>query len=210
MVLPFAVAALAGGGVSEAKRTSACERLRGADLAPARTIKLVRRVNAERGTDLVGCELPRGRVRIFAFGAGQEKARRSYELLQVAGAFVLLRSQYASQLVNAGTVAVRNVRNADSYEIAHLCARAGGDDCGRAGRSSSVLRAFINERGQAVAALILARSGATTISGFSPLGERRDYDSGLPADIPASSLKIAGDRASWSNGGRTYSAQLPE
>jgi hypothetical protein len=209
MVLLVAAVALACGGVSEAKRTSACERLRGADLAPARTIKLVRRDNEDRGTDLVGCELPRGRLRTFASSAGLEKTRRSYDIVQIAGAFVLLRSQYASHQVNMATVSVRNVRSADSYEIAHLCAQA-GNDCGRGGRSSSALSAFINERGQGAAALIFARSGATTISGFSPLGERRDYDSGLRADIPAGTLKLVGDRASWSNRGRTYSAQLPE
>ena len=210
IVLPVVLVALPLSGVSEAKRAIGCERLRGADLAPARAIRLVIRPNVYKGTDLLGCSLPRGRVRTLAYSGVQGTIRRGYDVVQVAGAFVLLRGEGVSQSANADTVVVKDIRNGDSYEIAYRCAQLGGNDCGRAGRSSSALRAVINDRGQAVAALRVAGSGATTISGFSSLGERRDFDSGLPADIPPASLKIVGSRASWTNAGRSYAARLPE
>ncbi|HEX8155782.1 MAG TPA: hypothetical protein VF526_00235 [Solirubrobacteraceae bacterium] len=210
IVLPIALVALPLSGVSEARRAIGCDRLRGADLAPGRTIKLVIRANEYNGTDLLGCALPRGRVRVFASSGAQGTIRRGYDVVQVAGAFMLLRADGVTPSANADTVTVRDIRSGDSYEIAYRCAQLGGNDCGRVGRSSSALRAVINERGQAVAALRVAGSGATTISGFSRLGERRDLDSGLPTDIPSGSLKIVGDRASWTNAGRMYAARLPE
>lgn len=123
-------------GVCDAKRASACERLRGRDLAPARTIKLVERDNASGGTDLVGCALPRGRVRTFASDGRRQLTQRSYDVLQLAGTFVLLRSQTGNRNANTNTVSVRNIRSGDSYEIAYMCAEPGGRDCGRGGRSS--------------------------------------------------------------------------
>jgi hypothetical protein len=210
IVLLVALVAFTLSGVSEAKRAIGCERLRGADLAPARAVKLVTRANAYKGTDLLGCAMPRGRIRTFTSSGAQGTIRRGYDVLQVAGAFVLLRAAGTTPSANADTVTVRDIGTGDSYEIAYRCAQLGGNDCGRAGRSSSALKAVVNDRGQAVAARRVAGSGATTISGFSSLGERRDFDSGLPADIPAASLRLAGNRASWTNAGRTYSAQLPE
>jgi len=205
-VFLIAAVALVVPGVSGAARRSACERLRGVDLAPARTIKLVARVNEDKGTDLVGCALPAGPLRMFASSGGRGIAQRSYAVLQVAGAFVLLRGEY----FGTSTVAVRNIRNGDSYEIAFKCTLPGGRDCGRGGRSSIAIKAVINRRGQAVAALRFAGSGAIRISGFSRLGERRDFDSGLPPKIPAASLRITANKGSWSNAGRTYRARLPE
>jgi hypothetical protein len=204
--LLIAAVALVVPGAAGAARSSACERLRGLDLAPARTIKLVARANDDRGTNLVGCALPGGALRMFASSGGQGVTQRSYAVLQVAGAFVLLRGEY----LGTTTVAVRNIRNGDSYEIAFRCALPGGRDCGRGGRSSIAIKAVINRRGQAVAALRFAGSPAIRISGFSRLGERRDFDSGLPLEIRIASLRITSSKGRWSNAGRTYSARLPE
>ena len=209
-LLVAAVVLGAGGVATGTKRKSACERLRGGDLAPARFVKLVKRPNADSGTDLVGCALPRGRVRTFAASADLGTTQHDYELLQVAGGFVLVRSRSASQYASTETVEVASVRRGDSYEVAYRCDQLGAGDCGRGGHSSSALKAYVNPRGQAAAALTFAGMRGTTISGFSPLGERRDYDSGLPADVAADSLRLAGSTASWTNAGQTYSSRLPD
>lgn len=79
------------------RRRSACKRLRGRDLAPARRVKLVRRRNEDDGTDLLGCVLPRGRVHLVASSADLETSQSSYRLRRVAGAIVLVDSSESSQ-----------------------------------------------------------------------------------------------------------------
>ena len=78
MLLTGAVMAAAGlsPGVAVAAKSSKCQRLKGRDIAPASSVKLVRRANADDGTDLFGCVLPRGPVQHIASSADLRSASR--------------------------------------------------------------------------------------------------------------------------------------
>lgn len=82
-----------------ARRRSQCQSQRGVDRAPDRNVKLVKRLNRDRladgsrGSSLVGCVLPRGRLYTIAKRKGVENdlaQEFGYTLRQVTGRIVLL------------------------------------------------------------------------------------------------------------------------
>jgi len=185
---------------------SRCRRLRGRDLAPSRNVKLVRRRNADDGTDLLGCVLPRGRVRKLASSADLETTVEGYSVRQVAGAIVLLATTHDSQYVSATTISVTSIRTGRAYVIARSCARLAEGPCD--GRNTTAAAALVNSRGQAAAAITTEGTDMTTIAGFSSKGRRRDLDSGPVTALPAASLRLRGSRASWTHSGQTRTATL--
>jgi hypothetical protein len=188
-----------------AQRASRCARLRGTDLAPARKVKLVRRRNQADGTDLLGCVLPRGRVRKLTSSSDFETTVESYSIRQVAGAIVLLSSSYGSQYATSKTVSVSNIRTGRQYVIARSCVRLEGP-CDA--HNATAAAAFVNKRGQAAAAIVPEGTQTTIIAGFSSRGERGDLDSGPSGELPASSLRLDGDTVKWTHSGEMRSATL--
>ena len=94
LVVPCAVAVVPA---EAAAKRSTCQRLKGRDLAPAKTVKLVQRPNGDDGTDLKGCVLPRGRVYTLASREGLFTTTYDYAIRQVAGRIVVVTSTYNSQ-----------------------------------------------------------------------------------------------------------------
>jgi hypothetical protein len=188
-----------------APRASRCARLRGTDLAPARNVKLVRRRNQADGTDLLGCVLPRGRVRKLTSSSDFETTVESYRIRQVAGAIVLLSSSYGSQYATSTSVSVSDIRTGRQYLIARWCVRLDGP-CDA--QNATAAAAFVNKRGQAAAAIVPDGSETAIIAGFSSRGERGDLDSGPSGELPASSLRLDGDTVSWTHSGEMRSATL--
>jgi hypothetical protein len=203
-------AALPAGAVAR----STCQRLKGTDLAPARTVKLVRRPNADDGTDLRGCVLPRGRVRTIASSADQFTTTYTYAIRQVAGRIVAVDSAYNSQYAASGGTRVWDLRSGRSYGVAYFCSEIGGSDCGG---FTSAPALFVTKLGRTVAAISAGSGGppgaqpappVLTIAAFDPAGVRRDLDAGPLPDIPPLSLALAGTTAYWTHGGMPRSADI--
>jgi hypothetical protein len=188
-------------------RPSTCQRLKGRDLAPARSVKLVRHRNDEAGTDLLGCVLPRGRVRTVAYSSDEETTTEGYRIRQVAGAIVLLASTYDSQYGSGRSLSVYNIATGRAYVIANVCSGLGDPSCGDPLKAGAAA-AFINKRGQAGAALVPTGGDPVTIVGFSSRGQRRDLDSGPAAELPAASLQLKGSTVSWTHSGQARTATL--
>jgi len=208
-LLAYGLAAAPAGAATRSK----CQRLKGKDLAPAKTVKLVRRANDDDGTDLVGCILPRGRVRTLASSEDLFTTIYGYAIRQVAGRIVLLDSTYSSQYAYSRRTYVADVRSGRAYAVAHECFGIGGDDCSSAGGSTAAPAAFVTKTGRAVAAIspvVLGPPGprTVTIATFDALGARRDLDSGPAADIPAASLALAGVNAYWTHAGEPRVADI--
>jgi hypothetical protein len=181
-----------------------CNRLRGTDLAPDRRVKLVRRPNNDSGTDLVGCVLPRGRVRKLAETADQGTTTYDYTVTQIAGSIVLLASSYSSQYASDQSVSVFDLGTGRRYRIAYSCDRLGPEPCG--GQNTTAAVALVNARGQAAAAIIGQGTEVTTIAAFSSRGERQDLDFGPSTDLPAASLALTDNTVSWTHSGEPRSA----
>ena len=204
----LAVASVAGSrlATATARKPSACQRMHGKDLAPARSVKLVERRNQDEGKDLLGCVLPRGRVRTLASSSDLETTSEDYSVMQVAGAIVLLTTAYDSQYGSDKRVVVVSVRSGHRYVVAQSCARTGEESCGNA--DTRALAAFVNRRGQAAAAITADNGQTTVIAAFSSRGKRHDLDSGPSAELPASSLALHGMTITWTHSGRPQTATI--
>ncbi len=196
---------------ADAATRSKCQRLKGADLAPAPSVKLVRRRNADDGTDLVGCALPRGRVRTVVSSEDYYTTTYTYDIRQVAGPFVLFSSAYNSQYASSVTTRVADIRNGRFYGIASQCFEIGGYPCG--GEPTAAPAAFMTKRGRVVAAIVSSPGGpmtpaVVTVAAFDPAGTRRDLDSGSLVEIPVASLALTGLVATWTHAGAPRSAGI--
>jgi hypothetical protein len=205
VMLALAALALPAGADAKPKQRSACQRLKAKhDLAPAHRVKLVRRDNQDGGTDLLGCVLPKGKVRLVASSSDYYTSTDDYTVQQVKGAIVLVDASTSNQYVTAGGTSVFNIRTGKGYDIASHCY---GFACGPP-PGDSATHAFVNAKGQAAAAIAAEGSDTVTIAGFSSKGKRVDLDSGTKAEIPASSLALDGHTVTWTHSGQPMSAEL--
>lgn len=203
-----AAAALAGASMAQAsdranaRHASSCQRLKGHDLAPARSVKLYRRDGW-----LIGCVLPRGPIRYIAERSDiPDKSYSSFELRAVAGGFVLLDEDFNNAYINGTRTVVYHVRTAHQRMIATDITGdvAGSDDLFEAPV------AFIDGRGRAVAALVSTKAevGApqVRIARFPLTGDPRILDQGSAEDISPRSLTRVGDTVAWLHSGVAQSA----
>lgn len=220
----FAVAAFCSAAAlwvppAHSAQRSQCQRLPGVDRAPDRHVKVVKRLRAERlrdgsrGSDLVGCVLPRGRVYTIATRKGvQEDFAQEFEytVRQVAGRIVLVdqRGSEAGYQSDIRTI-VWDVRSGRSYIVARRCDTKYGF-C--AAENYVARKAIITRDGRTVAALELWREGnpvpTVVIASFAADGTPRVLDAGSPADLPYASLSLTGSVASWTHAGDVRSADI--
>ena len=192
-----------GGRSDDRPRASTCNRLRGKDLAPARSVKLVRHATQD-GHDVLGCVLPRGRVHLIASREHLFTTSYDHGLLQVAGAITLVTSTYSSQYGHEQTTYVTSIRTGRSYTIAARRSMLGSEGCS----GTTAEAAFINARGQAAAA-IHDCSTDTIIAGFSADGGCRELDRGPSDQVPAPALRLSGRLVSWTHDATQHSTTLP-
>src|SRR3954451_17581730 len=102
------VAALAPPAFAAAAKR--CSQLKGRDLAPAKAVKLVQHRNADDGKDLLGCALPRGKVRLLASSADHYTTVDSFRIRQVSGEKVLLDTSESSQYAEVSSTRVLDIR----------------------------------------------------------------------------------------------------
>jgi hypothetical protein len=207
LVMPCAVAAMP----ADAEKRSSCQRLKGKDLAPAKTVKLVRRPNSDDGTDLLGCVLPRGPVFRVASSADEFTTTYDYALRQVAGRIVVVTSSYNSQYAFSESTHVADLRSGRAYRVASQCFEIGGSPCDAEPTTAPAV--FVTKLGRAVAAIMSFPGGPTaprtvTIATFDPKGKRRDLDAGVESEVPSASLGLAGTLASWTHAGQPRSADI--
>jgi hypothetical protein len=200
---------------AHAAQRSQCQRLRGVDRAPDRQVKLVKRLNGDRladgsrGSQLVGCVLPRGRVHTIAKRASVDNdlaQEFEYMICQVAGRTVLL-DQHGTEggYASAMSTVVANLGSGRSYTIARI------SEDKYYGRTGSYARnAFVTRDGRAVAALPRATQTTLTveITSFAPDGTPRLLDVGAPGDLPRESLTLTGHIASWTHAGEPRRADI--
>ena len=194
-------AAPSAGGASRSK----CERLKGHDIAPARSVKLVQRPNHDDGTDLLGCVLPRGPVQLVASSADFSTTVDSYSIRQIAGRVLLIEYSESSQYRYSNSLAVYHLRTRRAYAIAGLCEGIAGDDCS-SGTASRAPAAFVTPKGRAVA--VVVRGAVATVTAFNTRGTPRALDSAAGTAIDPASLRLDGNVASWTNAGVAHSASI--
>jgi hypothetical protein len=194
-----------------AKHRSKCMRLKGKDRAPARKVKLVQHSNQDNGRDLIGCVLPRGHVYTIASSGHSEGEDESstYSVLKVKSSTVLVESVSSNGYAHFTDDALVSLRTGRSAPVAARC-ESGVDTACPSDPPTSAPVVLINKHGRAVVAKVSGAPTITTIVSFSSRGKRVDLDSGPSGAIPAASLTLSGDVASWTHSGQARSAVLSE
>ncbi len=168
-------------------------------------MKLVQKRNADDGTDLIGCVLPRGPLQTIATSADFYTTVESYSIEQIAGRVVMIESTSSSQYAYSRSLYVHHLRTRRTYAVARLCQMIGGQDCATPS-SATAGAAFVTPKGRAVA--IVQRPGDTTVTAFNTLGTPRVLDSSAGDAIAPMSLGLAGNLATWTNAGVARSASI--
>jgi hypothetical protein len=188
-------------------RPSPCQRLKGHDLAPARTVKLY-----QRDGGLIGCVLPRGPVRLLADTFDQhEGGSGSFKLRAVAGGFALFDSSAATRYATGTATNVYHIRTGVSRVIAaNYTGPEASTDAHFTARA-----AYIDGSGRCIAAIESVDDGTPRVVPITPrvtiqisppfLATRasppRILDQGTPDEIPAASLMRTGNQVTWLHSG---------
>jgi hypothetical protein len=213
------VAAPPAASSASSRGLSACQKLRGKDRDPVRGAKLVRRRNRDHGYDLLGCVLPRGRVRLVASTERFDTTSSGAKVLQTVGPIVLLRLSSGDQYFESVSMRVSDLRSGRHYTVASFCTELAPGAC-RTSDATTALVAFADAHGRAVTEIATIPDGSApsttfptpeaivTIAAFSSRGVRHDLDAGPYAQLPKRSLKLHGSRATWTHAGVRKSARL--
>jgi hypothetical protein len=187
-------------------RKSACQKLKGRDLAPSKSLKLVaKRIDATE-TDLVGCRLSRGNVHVFAIRLEGDTTTSDFTVHSVADRWALVSARSDSQYASDSRVWVFDIDSGRVlYTISRWSCMTGQTDCDPT--PPSIAKALVDRIGKSVFAY--SDGVTTTITGYGTNGKHKNFDSGPSDDLPASSLRLGGSVASWLHSGQERHAQLP-
>lgn len=187
-------------------KKSACQRLRGHDFAPSRSLKLVaKRIDATE-TQLVGCKLPRGDVRIFAIRLTGDTTFSDFTVHHVAGRWALVSARSDSQYASDYRAWVFDiVKGRVLYTISRWSCGVSQTDC--APRPPALVKGLLKPYGKAAGAF--SDGMITSIAGFGTNGKRKNFDSGPADEVPASSLTLHDEVASWLHSGAHRQGALP-
>lgn len=205
LLLASAVALLAAPSAEGAK-ASKCQRLKGKDLARARSVKLVIRDNAQGGEDLVGCRLPDGKARVLARTDFDGFYYPSLSIEKIAGSWVLIEITYFGP--DEGTSFENVVVDAATGRRYGV---AGSRPCRMPAPQCTFdppLRVSINRRGRAVA--LERRFDLRVVVGYNARGQASVLDEGPAAALPSSDVRLKGDLANWTHSGASLSAAVGE
>jgi hypothetical protein len=197
-------------GPADAKKKhhkkSACQKLRGHDFARTKSLKLVAKRRDSIETDLVGCQLPRGDVRIFAIRLAGDTTTSDFKVHSVRGRWALVSAHSDSQYASESRTWVFDVaKGRVLYRISRWRCEMAQTDCDP--KPPPVAKGLIDRIGKS--ALAFDDGVTTKIAGFGTNGKRKTFDSGPSTEIPASSLDIFSNVASWLHSGETRHGQLP-
>jgi hypothetical protein len=192
------VAALPIAGASTSATRSTCQHLKGKDLAPAVSVKLVERRMGPEETDLVGCTLPRGRVRTVADRSDYFTTRSSYSIVQITGRIVLVRTTVVSQYYETYALELHDLRTGRKSSISYS----------HSDESEPVSAPAIFATGAGRAIAVVVKGATATVTAYSTLGRARTLDTGTTAEIPPESLRLHGNAATWTHSDLQRSASL--
>jgi hypothetical protein len=187
-------------------RKSACQKLRGHDYAGSRNLKLVAKRRNSVETDLVGCQLPRGDVRIFSIRLAGGTTNSDFKVHSVRGRWALVSAHSDSQYASESRTWVFDVaKGRVLYRISRWHCEVSQDDCSP--KPPPVAKGLIDRIGKV--ALAFSDGVTTTIAGYGTNGKRKTFDSAPSAELPAGSLKIFNNVASWMHSGEQRHGVLP-
>jgi hypothetical protein len=186
---------------------SACQKLRGHDYAPSRSLKLVARRASAIETDLAACEMPRGDVRYHAIKVDAGDTWSDFTVHSVAGRWALISTQSSSPYGADSRVWVVDIAGGRIlYEIsAWRCTISAVTPCDP--EPAHVAKGWVDPIGKSVVAL--SDGDTTTIAGFGTNGHRKTFDSGPSSDLIASTLRLRQNVASWTHSGEELAGVLP-
>ena len=186
---------------------SACQKLRGHDYAPSRSMKLVARRASAIETDLAACEMPRGDVRYHAIKVDAGDTWSDFTVHSVADRWALISTQSSSPYGADSRVWVVDIAGGRVlYEIsAWRCTISAVTPCDP--EPPRVVKGWVDRIGKSVIAL--SDGDTTTIAGFGTDGHRKTFDSGPSGDLLASTLRLRQNVASWTHGGEERGGVLP-
>jgi len=196
----------AGDAVAKKRKKSACQKLKGHDFAPSRSLKLVaKRVNSSE-TDLKGCRLPRGKVHIFAIRLEGDTSSSDFTVHSVGGRWALVSARSDSQYASDSRVWVFDIDSGRVlYTISRWSCQTAEPNCDPA--PPAVGKCVVTNIGKA--ALAFVDQSMTTITGFGTSGKRKEFDSGPSDELPAASLRLNNGVATWMHSGQQRSHPLP-
>lgn len=187
MASVLVVAGLPIAGAKTSATRSACQRLAGMDLAPAVSVKFLERRRSQQETHLVGCTLPRGRVRTVADRSDYFTTRSSYSIVQITGRIVLVRTTVVSQYYETYALELHDLRTGRETSIYY----SHSDES----EPVSAPAIFATRAGRAIA--VVVKGATATVIAYSTLGRARTLDTGTTAEIPPESLRLHGNAATW-------------
>ncbi len=178
---------------------SPCERLRGRDLAPAKSVKLV-----DRDSLLRSCALPRGRVWRLENGIDAEFTNEKHSVRHVAGAFAIITNSFIDKYTTAEHTYVVSLRTGVKRTLA--------DSQLDGGRplppDTFAQKAFATSGGRAVAT-VTAPGDLVRVVALGASGTLQTLGEAPRADLSPDSLTLKGARAVWMQSGHSRSAALP-
>src|SRR3954454_6049426 len=186
---------------------SACQKLRGHDYAPSRSLKLVARRSTAIETDLAACELPRGDVRYHAIKVDAGDTWSDFTVHSVSGRWALISTQSSSPYgADARTWVVDIAGGRVLYEISSWrCTISAVTPCDP--EPAQVTKGHVDRIGKSVVAFV--KDGTTTIAGYGTDGHRKTFDTGPSDQLLASTLQLRSNVASWINAGEEQGGVLP-
>jgi hypothetical protein len=188
------------------KPQSACQKLRGHDYAPSRSLKLVARRANSIETDLAACEMPRGDVRYHAIQVDAGDTRSDFTVHSVAGRWALISTESSSPYgADSRTWVVDIAGGRILYRITDWRCTISPEPCDP--EPPRVVKGHVDRIGKSV--LAFSADGTTTIAGFGTDGHRKTFDSGPSGELLASTLQLRANVASWLHGGEERGGVLP-
>ena len=186
---------------------SACQKLRGHDYAPSRSLKLVARRASAIETDLAACEMPRGDVRYHAIKVDAGDTWSDFTVHSVAGRWALISTQSSSPYGADSRVWVVDIAGGRIlYEIsAWRCTISAVTPCDP--EPPRVVKGWVDRIGKSVVAF--SDGDTVTIAGFGTDGHRKTFDSGPAGDVIAATLRLRQNVASWTHSGEERGGVLP-
>ena len=195
LTISFAVPAAA----SSAPRSD-CGKLKGSDLAPARSVKLV-----DRGGLLRSCSFPKGRVRLLESGINGDEISEVHYVRQVAGAFAVVTNVHYDKYATAEGTYVVNLRTGKKRTLASTQQDAGFSPLAPDTRVAS---AFVTAGGRAAAA-VLAPGDLVRVVALGTSGDLRTIAEAPRGELATESLSLSGSTIGWTQGRLPRTARLP-
>jgi hypothetical protein len=178
-----------------------CSTLEGKQLASTAKIKVVEQATESRGTAYV-CAPPKGRVRVAGHASSFGGSEYSIKVAAKAGSWVALEFDSVLGVPGEEVGKAFNAANGKSYRYWHYET----DPMAKPEEVRTLDRVLLNRFGGV--ALAERKGNTERIVGIEPNGTRHVLDSGPSTQIAPGSLKLAGTKAEWVDGGTTRSASI--